>query len=171
MARKKKLSLVKKGKTPAKQSAQTLIQTRSRSLVIGAAVVVGGLALLAFALSRSNTAFQPLPPVAPSIIPLTVTAPTAPKANPTKTEATPTQKQQQTQKPTVTPSVAQKAPVKKLPNTSKGIMYTMQDGDSIARVGNTLCGDTRAYLYIAEDNNLYEPYVLQPGDTILVQCR
>lgn len=168
MARKKKLSIVKKGETPAKQSAQTLIQTRSRSLVIGTAVVVGGLALLAFALSRSNTAFQPLPPVAPSIIPLTVTAP---EANTTKTEATPTQKQQQTQKPTVTPSVAQKAPVKKLPNTSKGIMYTMQDGDSIARVGNTLCGDTRAYLYIAEDNSLYEPYVLQPGNTILVQCR
>lgn len=49
--------------------------------------------------------------------------------------------------------------------------YVLQPNESLAKVGERMCGDKRAYLYIEEDNGLVEPYTLHPGDSVVVNCR
>ncbi|HSX40169.1 MAG TPA: LysM peptidoglycan-binding domain-containing protein [Candidatus Saccharimonadales bacterium] len=54
---------------------------------------------------------------------------------------------------------------------TKEVIYTVKENDSIATIGKAVCNDDRAYLYIADQNNLYPPYTLQPGDKLSITCQ
>ncbi len=62
--------------------------------------------------------------------------------------------------------------VKKLPLTkTEQFKYTVEQGDSLAKIGKIFCNDTREYLHLAQLNNITESVTLQPGDTITVECQ
>lgn len=62
--------------------------------------------------------------------------------------------------------------VKKLPFTkSEQFQYAIRQGDSLAKIGKIFCGNNKAYLYLEELNNISRSIPLQPGDTILVDCK
>ena len=71
------------------------------------------------------------------------------------------------------PSAAVPTPiVKKLPFTkTEQFKYTVEQGDSLAKIGKIFCDDTKAYLYLAQLNNITESVTLQPGDSITVECQ
>ena len=61
--------------------------------------------------------------------------------------------------------------IKKLPFTkSEQFQYTIKSGDSLGKIGNIFCNDSKAYLHLAQLNNISESVTLQPGDTITVDC-
>lgn len=116
----------------------------TRSLIIGV-IVVAAVALLAFALLSKKTSFK-LP---------------APTPTPTPT-------------PTLTPiqsGPTPSLPVKKLPDTAgEPFSYTVTQNDSLYGIGMTFCEDKAAWVYLAEENNLVEPYILHKGETLTVSC-
>lgn len=61
--------------------------------------------------------------------------------------------------------------VKKLPFTASApFIYTIRNGDNLAKIGTTFCNDPRAYLYLMEINNFEDGYSLSPGDQITISC-
>lgn len=73
---------------------------------------------------------------------------------------------------TSTANLAQKQPmVKKLPNTSSKVTYTVEENDSIATIGEALCGIDRAWLSIAATNNLFYPYTIHAGEEYIITCQ
>lgn len=120
----------------------TLVEKKRdvRSLIVGA-VVVAAVALLGFAFFEKKAPFE-LPGLAPS-----------PAVSP--------------QAPTPTPGL----PVKKLPDTAgEPFSYTVKQNDSLYALGVTFCDDKAAWVYLAEQNDLTEPYTLRAGETLTLSC-
>lgn len=97
--------------------------------------------------------------VSPTTMPTMTIAPTV-QATPT---AMPTAM-------TANPSPKPVAMVKKLPNTSSKVTYTVMDNDNIAKIGKKLCGSDRAWLSIVETNNIPYPYTIHSGETYIITC-
>lgn len=96
----------------------------------------------------------------------------SPTAKPTMA-VTPTAQATPTSIPTVVaakPSPKPVAMVKKLPNTSSKVTYTVMDNDNIAKIGKKLCGSDRAWLSIVETNNIPYPYTIHTGETYIITC-
>lgn len=165
MARKKKITK-KPASTVSSKRYSRLVASNRNSLIAGTLAVVFLLGLV-FAINRSKNHNAPLPPMAPKAPSVNISTTATPSASiaPTTTNATASAMQ-------AGKNATGSAPVKKLPFTSSDrIFYTVKNGDSVARIGNRLCNDKRAWLYIEQDNNLVEPYSLQPGDTLIISCR
>lgn len=112
------------------------------SLIIGV-IAVAAVALLAFALLSKKAPFE-----IPGLTPLPTVSPEVPT-------------------PTPTPGL----PVKKLPDTAgEPVFYTVAQNDSLYAIGMTFCDDKAAWVYLAEQNNLIEPYILHKGETLTLSC-
>lgn len=169
--------------TPAKQpTLQSALYNNVPQALIGVAVVLG-LIVIGYNISRKNASDQKQPdqtitPTAVATISALVSQEVivTPESTPTKTvspKVTASPVPSFTPTPTKAPSANGGKPVvKKLPATSsERVYYTVKNGDSIARIGMKYCNDKRAWLSIVEENNLYPPYILQPGDIITISCR
>lgn len=112
------------------------------SLIVGV-IAVAAVALLGFALFSKKAPFE-----LPGLTPLPTVSPQAPM-------------------PTPSPSL----PVKKLPDTAgEPFSYTVKQNDSLYAIGMTFCDDKAAWVYLAEENNLVEPYILHKGETLTLSC-
>lgn len=60
--------------------------------------------------------------------------------------------------------------IKKLPNTSSKVTYTVMRNDNVAKIGKQLCGSERAWLSLIRTNNLMHPYIIHPGQTLIITC-
>lgn len=89
---------------------------------------------------------------------------------PTATVVPPTATPMVTKTVSPTPTPKSMAMVKKLPNTSSKVTYTVEQDDSLATVGTKLCQSDRAWLSIAATNNLVYPYTIHPGETYIITC-
>lgn len=49
-------------------------------------------------------------------------------------------------------------------------LYTVKENDSLFKIGKMYCDSNRAYLDIAEKNNIFPPYILHTGDVLTVSC-
>lgn len=161
--------------TPAnKQTLQGALRNNLPQALIGVAVVLG-LIVIGYNASRKNTPEIPNQTVGPSAA-ATVSASITGEMTVTPQSTTATASLVPSFTPSPTPTKAssandQKPVVKKLPATSsEKIYYTVKNGDNSAKIGLKYCGDKRAWLSIVEENNLYPPYLLQPGDIITISC-
>lgn len=165
--------------TPAKrQTLQNALYNNVPQALIGVAVVLG-LIVIGYNVSRRNASDQKQPAPTPTAV-ATISASITETMTATPV-ATITSIISATTKPTINPTSTpaqerqmngKKPVVQKLPATSSDkIFYTVKKGDNSAKIGLKNCNDKRAWLYIVEDNNLYPPYILQPGDIITISCR
>lgn len=60
--------------------------------------------------------------------------------------------------------------VKKLPNTSSKVTYTVEENDSLATIGEKLCHTQEAWVSIAATNTILYPYTIYPGETFIITC-
>lgn len=112
------------------------------SLIVGV-IAVAAVALLGFAFFSKKAPFE-----IPGLTPPATVSPQAPTATPS-------------------PSL----PVKKLPDTAgEPFSYTVKQNDSLYGIGMTFCDDKAAWVYLAEQNNLAEPYTLHKGETLTLSC-
>jgi hypothetical protein len=51
-----------------------------------------------------------------------------------------------------------------------GDTYSVRPGDSLSRIAKQKCGDYRKYGRIADDNGIVDPYVIHPGQRLVVNC-
>lgn len=162
----------KKTQKKALPRHSSLIEKNKRALVIGTIVVAALGILTAQSLQNkgNNKEVFPTPIELPKELTVKndqkATASASITAKPATASATPAVKAEKESTPSA------KAVIKKLPNTaSETIYYTVKKGDSVARIGNRVCGNKQAWTYIAEDNNLSYPYTLQVGEIIAVNCK
>lgn len=154
---------------PVAKQEQPIWQTQRKNLIIGAAVVLGLVALvIAGILVRQGKLPQPriVPPATetpPSPTPSTSTRPEGEEKAPgAVTEGQPG-------RPEGTPAV--KPPVKRLPQTAgESFGYTVRQNDSLYKLGMTFCNDKSAWVHLAEQNNLVYPYTLYASQVLTISC-
>lgn len=67
--------------------------------------------------------------------------------------------------------VGQSKIVDKLPHTSSSsVNYEVRKGDNLAKLGKLFCQDKRAWIHLAELNQISEPYILTVGDQVTINC-
>ncbi len=88
---------------------------------------------------------------------------------------TPAAKTQESAIKAIADPVLSKTPVVKKQTLPLGkgevATYTVKDNDSLSKIGKMYCNSDRAYLDIAEKNNIYSPYTLHTGDVLTVSCQ
>lgn len=156
MAKKKKIApTVRKTTKKAfeKPYFMGLTKSQTKSLAVGIIIVGFGLFILA------GYTYKNRQTLTTSILPSAAMTTAAPTPNSSPSTQTPTPA-----------AMAQKPPVTVLPNTSSKVTYTVRDGDSLATIGETLCKSDRAWLSIANTNQITYPYVINPGETYIITC-
>ena len=164
----KKRSSIRKSKktrpqTPVlKPAFFGLSKSQMQSLSVGIIIVGLGLFVLATAAYKNRGAF----------LPKNMLVATTPIAVSTKTiSLTPSVTPIKMISATSTAMLSQKTPpVKKLPNTSSKVTYTVEENDNLASIGKKLCGSDRAWLSIAATNNLFFPYIIHPKEQYTITC-
>lgn len=152
-------------KRTKKQNLSDIVETYGRQLIVGTIVLVMVLAVL------STQLFKKKPSLVTNSTPTITVTSTPTVATPS---ASPTLKTNQAAinaltNPVTSPTAKQL--VTKLPLTAgENISYTVKVGDNIAKLGETFCNDKRAWIQIAEDNKIYSPYTIQPGDILKISC-
>jgi len=167
--------MVKKQKTvkkPTKSVKRTTIDdsfmglttAQTRSLAIGIVIVGLGLFILA-GMTWSNkgtlqTSIFPTAAVTQAITPTLMAEQLAQATIPAKMISA-----------TSTAMLTEKKPlVKKLPNTSSKVTYTVEKDDTFAKIGLQLCGNEEAWTSIVKTNNVKYPHIIHPGETYTITC-
>jgi nucleoid-associated protein YgaU len=170
MVKKKKAASVTKriGKKEAFSSSffMGLSKSQTQSLAIGSIIVGLGLFALTTFTVKNKAQWQanvfPTAAVSPIATISSIQMTSTMSATPTVTKMI---------SATSTAKMADKMPiVKKLPNTTSKVTYTVEPHDSIAKIGERLCGSERAWLSIVATNNIMYPYTIHPGETYIITC-
>lgn len=141
-----------------KQEFNDIVEKYGKQLIIGSIVLIAALGIL------SNQILKKKPSV---IVSPTPTIAVTPSVTTTPQKTTDTAREALTNKVTTpAPKLVTKLPLTK----GETISYIVKKNDSIAKLGETFCNNKRAWITIAEDNNIYYPYTIQPGDILKISC-
>lgn len=142
-----------------------LSKSQTQSLALGSIVVGLGLFALATFTWNNKTQWQA------QVFPTASVSPTVTSSAMTNASMSATPTLTKMISATSTAKMADKSPlVKKLPNTTSKVTYTVENNDSIAKIGERLCGSNRAWLSIVTTNNMVYPYTIHPGETYIITC-
>ena len=173
MTRRKKIKKpAHKVKQTSVQHPKTLLHANRTSLVVGGLVVTAGLIVLAVGGYKYFKHRMPIPATSSVSISPAVSATPSVSTSVSITQTAQHASSKATASSTKNMQANNQISVKTLPFTkSSPITYTVQENDSLASIGMKFCEDPRAWLILADKNNLYEPYTIHPGDKLTVSCK